>query len=142
MKTKENQRFSGVFRGYKMSQIYIYNWFVGSNCRYCGTSTNSSEKIFFFFLKLDGETLQHRTQGEKDLLSPVSSVSVNFFFLLPGFTDEVSLNNCNFTLTKVMVILQKIIPTTIDLKSNQGRKLKKNFHGWSNALSSKKKHFH
>ena len=85
--------------------------------------------FFFFFLKLDGETLQHRTQGEKDLLSPVSSVSVNFFFLLLGFTDEVSLNNCSFTLTKVMVILQKIIPTTIDLKSNQGRKLKKNFHG-------------
>ena len=91
----------------------------------------ASKSFFFFvfFLKLDGETLQHRTQGEKDLLSPVSSVSVNFFFLLPGFTDEVSLNNCNFTLTKVMVILQKIIPTTIDLKSNQGRKLKKNFHG-------------
>ena len=87
------------------------------------------KSFFFFFFKLDGETLQHRAQGEKDLLSPVSSVSVNFFFLLPGFTDEVSLNNCNFTLTKVMVILQKIIPTIIDLKSNQSRKLKKNFHG-------------
>ena len=82
-----------------------------------------------FFLKLDGKILQHRTQGEKDLFSPVSSVSVNFLFLLLCFTDEVSLNNCSFTLTKVIVILQKIIPTTIDLKSNQGRKLKKNFHG-------------